>query len=559
MRERYLKAGCPKEFPVRTKCIGLFQSLHGVDVLMFAMFVYEYGHDCPAPNRRRVYISYLDSVQYFEPRSLRTTAYHSILVEYLRFVKERGFHTAHIWSCPPTPGDEYIFHCHPKYQQIPRDDMLRSWYIQMIDKATEEGVVLETNDIYEEYFRKGGKYAPTGDAVNPTCLPYFEGDYIPGEIENIISQVKEDESKSGTVESFIKPARPTGAKLGTRSNPGKLLSQYQDKVMLRLGNAISNMKENFLVVRLRSKQFVAAVERGDDVSDWTEGKEQVLRTKIDGKDSSVLKSRSKQKESDSSTSKSEEIKEIERKLDGHSKVIGSTVDEDETLESEMFENRQLFLNYCQSNRCQFDELRKAKHASLMVLFQLHNPMAPKFLQQCAVCRHDIARGVRYHCNVCASFHLCQDCYPKVMSGESSCDHDNSHSFACIKVESSAEGQRSQEERMKNLKTHIELISHAARCEGAPACKLNNCAKMKKMFIHVQTCEVTYRRGCKICSRLLALLTVHARSCTVVGTCPLPFCDKIRERNERLRRQQQLMDDRRRRAQNELYRSGVDRG
>ena len=477
-------------------------------------------------------------------------------------MKERGFHTAHIWSCPPTPGDEYIFHCHPKYQQIPRDDMLRSWYMQMLEKAKEEGVVLETNNLHEEYFKNGGLNAPTGDAVDPTCLPYFEGDYIPGEIENIISQVKEDEPKSEVVDSFSRAPRPTGAKVGTRSNPGKLLSQYQDKVMLRIGNAISNMKENFLVVRLRSKQFVAAVERGEDVSDWTEGKEEVLRTKIAGKDSSVLNSRSKPKDDvggDSSTTKPKsDGSDIERKLDGHSKVIGSTVDEDETLESEMFENRQLFLNYCQTNHCQFDELRKAKHASIMVLYQLHNPMAPKFVQQCAACRNDIAYGVRYHCSVCSNFDLCQDCYRKVMSGDSSCSHDTTHTFACIKVETSVEGQRSQEERVKNLKTHLELISHAAHCEGAPACKLNNCDKMKKLFIHVQTCEVTYKRGCKICSRLLALLTVHARSCHVVGTCPLPFCDIIRERNERLRRQQQLMDDRRRRAQNELYRSGVDK-
>jgi TAZ zinc finger/Zinc finger, ZZ type len=183
-------------------------------------------------------------------------------------------------------------------------------------------------------------------------------------------------------------------------------------------------------------------------------------------------------------------------------------------------------------------------------------MAPKFVQQCAACRREIAHGKRYHCQVCSSFDLCQSCFGSVTSGRLEVSHDKSHTFARIKMD--PEEQKSQEERVRSLKPHLELINHAAYCEGAPSCTLNNCHKMKLLFIHVQTCEVTYQRGCRKCSRLLGLLTVHARSCTVRGTCPLPFCDRIRERNERLRRQQQLMDDRRRQAQNELYRAGGER-
>ena len=109
MVRRYGNSGCPTDFPVRSKCIALFQKIHGVDTMLFVMYVYEYDHDCPAPNRRRVYISYLDSVQYFEPKCYRSIVYRSILLEYSRYVKGRGFHTAHIWSCPPTSGDDYIF------------------------------------------------------------------------------------------------------------------------------------------------------------------------------------------------------------------------------------------------------------------------------------------------------------------------------------------------------------------------------------------------------------------------------------------------------------------
>jgi E1A/CREB-binding protein len=561
MYQMYSKAGCPSDFPVHTKCIGLFQSVDGVDVLLFAMYVYEYGHDCPAPNRRKVYISYLDSVQYFEPSIFRTPAYQSVIVEYLRFVKTRGFHTAHIWSCPPTPGDEYVFYCHPPKQKIPQEEQLRNWYIELLDKAKADGVVLETTNFHDEYFNNGGENSPTGVAANPMSLPYFEGDYIPGEIENILSHLTKEEKRQLPANSPGAPRR-TGSKLGTRSNPGNLLNQFQDRIMLRLGKAIYNMKENLMIVRLRSKRFAAAVERGDDLSGWPDDEDSIPQIK--GKDSSVLGIGSKDEENSEDESGMDGIEApLSRRfadLARSGSKVGTTIDEDPLFESEMFETRQLFLNYCQSNHCQFEDVRRAKHSTMMVLFQLHNPTVPKFLQQCGACYRDIAHGNRYHCNICANFDLCDECYRPVVSGAWShrgtrYTHDSSHTFSRISLQEAAETKKSLEERAKSLRVYLEVLAHAANCSGPPACKLNNCEKMKKLFVHVKTCDLTYQKGCKVCARLLSLIIVHARSCSVRGKCSLPFCDRIRERNERLRRQQQLMDDRRRQAQNVYYGAG----
>lgn len=725
------------------KCIALFQKIHGVDTLLFALYVYEYDQHCSAPNRRRVYISYLDSVQYFQPKCYRTTVYQAVLVEYLRYVKERGFHTAHIWSCPPTPGDDYIFYCHPSHQRMPREDMLRSWYHKLLEKAKTEGIVLRTSTLYDEYFSNDSVDSIFGQRDNAACLPYFEGDYIPGELENIIRKLK---------------------KLGVKPSASE---EPQDEVMKRVGHNLKKMKDNFIVVHLRSRRFAAAVERGEDVSGWIDDSgEELVRSKraiISGKDSNVLLSDEKMEVDetlDASTplmvksektvadlnqelsvphnestevngigaaeknevtvvpdsetlilqvdeSKHEEENHMDlpstmsfadRQRDGvfenealdanqavqsdyvdsncasestarlgdsnsdlgvktekelvppgHSdhveskptnrsaapvghttaefavttdddtakagqsdqtnannalvqitqddpknsiisierpvlkrsfdevgpviskhvsnlhvmpKRVWDTSDIDPAMESEMFESRQQFLNYCQTNHCQFDELRRAKHSTMMVLFQLHNPLAPKFLQQCVACYRDIANGIRYHCNVCSNFDLCDECYHIVTKGEltkqdARFTHDKSHTFTPFDMEAGEETQNGRVDRQKALQAHVELLEHSGTCQGQPACSLQNCQRMKKLFDHVQSCDVKPKKDCKICSRLLSLCAVHARLCNASGHCPIPFCDRIRERNQRLRKQQQLMDDRRRQAQNELYHTGSD--
>ncbi len=49
----------------------------------------------------------------------------------------------HIWACPPSEGDDYIFHCHPPEQKIPKPKRLQEWYKKMLDKAIIERVVTD--------------------------------------------------------------------------------------------------------------------------------------------------------------------------------------------------------------------------------------------------------------------------------------------------------------------------------------------------------------------------------------------------------------------------------
>ena len=108
----------PSEFAYRSKALFVFQKQENDEVCFFGLHVQEFGNEAPEPNRGRVYISYLDSVYFFQPKKLRTHVYKELLVAYLEYCKLIGFRYANIWACPPSPGDDYIFHCHPPEQKV---------------------------------------------------------------------------------------------------------------------------------------------------------------------------------------------------------------------------------------------------------------------------------------------------------------------------------------------------------------------------------------------------------------------------------------------------------
>ncbi|MGH0176363.1 UNVERIFIED_CONTAM: hypothetical protein FKN15_072185 [Acipenser sinensis] len=116
---------------------------------------------------RRVYISYLDSVHFFQPRCLRTGVYHEILIGYLEYVKKLGYTTGHIWACPPSEGDDYIFHCHPADQKIPKPKRLQEWYKKMLDKAVSERIVHD----YKVFFVIRLIAGPTLNSLPPIVDP----------------------------------------------------------------------------------------------------------------------------------------------------------------------------------------------------------------------------------------------------------------------------------------------------------------------------------------------------------------------------------------------------
>jgi E1A/CREB-binding protein len=327
----------------------VFQEIDAVDVMLFGLYVYEHDEKNPKPNSRCVYVSYLDSVHYMQPRKIRTFIYHEILISYLDYVRQRGFATAHIWACPPLKGDDYILYAKPEDQRTPKDQQLRQWYIDMLDVCKDRGVVKSVTNMHELYFND-----PKNDA---TIIPYLEGDYWVGEAENIIKEL-EDGGKKGkkgdaSKRKGIKAQGGNNSRGGTRSTgldedaliasgiidppPKSLEDGGKDILMQKLGETIQPMKDSFIVAYLnweestevRDKEVAIERKEQEKIEAEKKKKEEAAaakkaaadKKKKEAEEKKAAAEKKKQEEEDKKKKKEEESKAAKEEDEGDSTKV----------------------------------------------------------------------------------------------------------------------------------------------------------------------------------------------------------------------------------------------
>uniref|UniRef100_A0A672TBL5 histone acetyltransferase n=1 Tax=Sinocyclocheilus grahami TaxID=75366 RepID=A0A672TBL5_SINGR len=480
MKARFVDTGeMPESFPYRTKALFAFEEIDGVDVCFFGMHVQEYGSDCPFPNTRRVYISYLDSIHFFRPRMLRTAVYHEILIGYLEYVKKLGYVTAHIWACPPSEGDDYIFHCHPADQKIPKPKRLQEWYRKMLDKAFAERILHDYKDIF--------KQATEDRLTSANELSYFEGDFWPNVLEESIKELEQEEEERKKEENTAACETPEGT-------PG------DSKNAKKKNNKKTNKNKSSMCRANKKKPGMPNV--ANDLS-------QKLYATM------------------------EKHKEVFFVIHLHSGPMVNSllpiVDPDPFLNCDLMDGRDAFLTLARDKHWEFSSLRRCKWSTMCMLVELHNQGHDRFVYTCNECKHHVE--TRWHCTVCEDFDLCISCYNtnghehQMVKWGLGLDDDNSQSGEASKSP--------QESRRLSIQRCIQSLVHACQCRNAN-CSLPSCQKMKRVVQHTKGCKRKTNGGCPVCKQLIALCCYHAKHCQE-NKCPVPFCLNIKHKL----RQQQL--------------------
>lgn len=532
--------GYPSEFPYRSKVLLLFQKIEGVDVCLLGIYVQEYGSDCPAPNNRRVYLSYLDSVKYFRPSgvlvsaegggALRTYCYHQILIGYLQYVKQRGFTSCFIWACPPFQGEDYILYCHPKEQKTPKSDKLREWYLKMLRQAQKEGIVLSLGNLHDE-FRLGNQ---NHDIASATELPYFDGDYFPGVAEDWIPGIlkeqqealKKNKGKKGVTAPSVTPGISSARNKGKRSS-GSAEAELDTQLMVKLGTTIQNMRHDFIMVHLahqcsQCRKCIADDNRWYDSVATAGGTTfELCQECYDVESALPVHEKQITKGRDLVCERVEELPDV--KEDG------------EAMESEFFDTRQAFLSLCQGNHFQFDSLRRAKHTTMMVLYHLNNPSEPAFVATCNVCQRELEPGKGWRCETCNDFDMCEEC-------KNSVGHEHALRRGGNARDDRGAGMTEEDrrDRAAQIQRTMELLVHATTCR-VTNCGSPNCTKVKHLFRHATACQVKAGGGCQLCRKMWTLLQVHSKGCKETN-CPVPRCRDLKEYR---RRAQDQVEERRR--------------
>jgi len=132
--------------PFRRKMICLFLSSPGVgELLIFVMYVKEYGSDCPREYARQACVECADSTPLYDGHGGEGKERHDMLtatlLAYLEWAKLRGFREVVLNSPAPADDKHYIFAYRSLNVRVRTSSHFNTWYQRLLAKGVSTGVV----------------------------------------------------------------------------------------------------------------------------------------------------------------------------------------------------------------------------------------------------------------------------------------------------------------------------------------------------------------------------------------------------------------------------------
>ncbi|CAF1028024.1 unnamed protein product [Didymodactylos carnosus] len=476
--KKYYPNQVPDDYPYQAKAIFAFQEIDSVDVVFFAMHVQEYDRRCQAPNTKRIYISYLDSVNYFRPRQYQTDICQEILIGYLDYARQMDYLYVHICVRPPNEDDNFIFYYHPLGERVPKPKSLRQWYQRMLDRAISEHI-----DIMKDCM--------DNQTESVFDIPYFDDDFWTDAIEESIEKLEQEEERRG---------KGMGVKMVMQKRllddpiePDDLTNTANECI-----SAKTNKRKN--LEKTASARKIAKIE--------------------------IL-------------NRSDLLSKIFIKMKKHKEVFfvihlrcalavyPTTKNSDVLIHCKLMDTRDTFLNFAREKQWEFSSLRRAKFSTMVLLHELHSSTSVKYTYICAHCSQqcdDQYRSEMYN------FDLCEKCYSQVKhehemarivhpslinvkNDENNVNNSSPKSLICPTVQ-----------RQQSMQHYIETLLHAANCQNF-SCSYCGCLLFKRVIRHTKECNEK-KRQCNICKQALLLFYYHAKICEEQN-CQVPFCEKVK--------------------------------
>jgi len=345
------------------------QKVEGREVAVFMMYTQEYGAECPQPNTRRVYISYVDSVRFFRssPDGHRSTAYRALLRAYLASCRRRGFGHVHLWIEPPRAGDEYVFYARPPEERRPmKREKLRSWYCKMLESSKADGVVERYGSMLEEF----------RNIKSARQIPLFKGDQWEITVPAILhgeDGAPADEAEGGG----LSRSASVGANLGRSPH-----RRGVDHEAFGGGAASPNYSGGLS----RSASGTRLSSMGSGGSSWgsTDARPQRLKGLSMNKFGAGAKSEDLVNK----------VQKQMRRLQGHFLVAklapldeageaGAAEAEASPLVShDVVNTRQALLHHCMRHALQFNSLRYAQYSTMMLVHEMLHPSGSDAAHYC---------------------------------------------------------------------------------------------------------------------------------------------------------------------------------